>query len=147
MSPLLSTPSELSPLCLIAAGLNITSPPLTHSVKVPSRPKPQAADPCLCPILHLTAHPTPISLGFFGFRGFHHWSKLWVSLGFIVEVIVAFLSPLLWFSTELRYYTILSLSLFFFFFFKNFFKMIFAIWFVVKTYELRYVVCGIWDFK
>ena len=71
-----STPSELSPLCLIAAGLNVIGPPLTHFVEVPSWPSPKplihTSDPRLRPVLHLTAHPMPTSLGFSGFRGFHH---------------------------------------------------------------------------
>ncbi|KAK7820614.1 hydroquinone glucosyltransferase [Quercus suber] len=33
----------------------------------PSRPKPQAVDPRLYPVLHLNAYPTPTSLGFSGF--------------------------------------------------------------------------------
>ena len=57
----------------------------------------------------VNAYPTPTSLGFFGFRGFHRLSKLWISLAFIIEVAAAFLSPLLWFSVDP------SFGLFFFF--------------------------------
>ena len=48
----------------------------------------------------VNAYPTPTSLGFFGFRGFHRLSKLWISLGFIIEAAAAFLGPLLWFSVD-----------------------------------------------
>ena len=57
-------------------------------------------DLCLRPVLHPNAHPMPTSLGFSRSCGFHRRSKLWVSLGFIVEAAIAFLSPLLWFSAD-----------------------------------------------
>ena len=47
-------------------------------------------------------------------------------------------------AANLRYHSILSL---FFLIFNFFFTMIFAIWFVFKTYGLRYVVCGVYDFE
>ena len=59
-------------------------------------------------------YPTPTSLGFFGFRGFHRLSKLWISLGFIIEAAAAFLSPLLWFSVDP------SFGFFFFFALREF---------------------------
>ena len=102
-------------LSLSHSHLSVSTSP-THTsanliVTSPSWPKPQAANPCLRLVLHLNAHPTPTSLGFSGFRGFHRRSKLWVSLGFIVKAAAAFLSPLLWFSVDP------SFGLFFFFFF------------------------------
>ena len=57
-------------------------------------------DLCLHPVLHPNAHPMPTSLGFSRSCGFHRRSKLWVSLGFIVEAAIAFLSLLLWFSAD-----------------------------------------------
>ena len=63
----------------------------------PSRPKPQAADPRLRPVLHLNAHSMSTSLGFSGFCGFHSSIQ---ALGFIIEVGAAFLCPLLWFSVD-----------------------------------------------
>ena len=62
----------------------------------------------------VNAYPTPTSLGFFGFRGFHRLSKLWISLGFIIEAAAAFLSPLLWFSVDP------SFGFFFFFALREF---------------------------
>ena len=48
-------PALMSPLCLTATSLNVTSPLLTHFVKVPSWPKPQATDPRLRPTLPIHA--------------------------------------------------------------------------------------------
>ena len=61
----------------------------------PIRPKPQAVDPRLRPVLHLNTNPMSTSLGFFGFRGFHSSIQ---ALGFIIEATTAFLRLLLWFS-------------------------------------------------
>ena len=84
-----STPSELSPLCLIAAGLNVTDQPLTHSVEVLScRSTPPTHVSTQSSISPRTqCRQAWVSLDFMGFivnpsSGFL-WI-LWVSLGFIV---------------------------------------------------------------
>ena len=54
---------------------------LLHSIEVRNRPKPQAADPRLRPMPPPSppSHPTPTSLGFSRFRGFHRWFDMcWV---------------------------------------------------------------------
>ena len=90
-------------LTSLSQRLQPTPPPAsTSSAQADPSPKPpiHASDPRLRPVLHLNTHPMLTSLGFFGFRGFHCRSKLWVSLGFIVEAAATFLSPLLWFSAD-----------------------------------------------